>query len=73
MQQIQVLLFRTFQIFFFFYIFNPWLAESINAEPGDMENFVHVCVCVSVCICIERHIAIDISRKERRRKRKCVR
>ena len=56
MQQIQVLLFRTFQIFFFF---NPCLAESINAEPADMENFVHVCVCVSVCICIERHIAIE--------------
>ena len=51
-EQICFLLFGTFWNLFFLNT-NPWLVESPDAEPAEMNGQVCVCVCVclvSVCI-----------------------
>ena len=45
-----VLLFGTFWNLFFLNISNPWLVESTDTEPAEMNG--QVCVCVCVCVCV---------------------
>ena len=44
--------FWNFLEFIFLSISNPWLVESPDAEPVEMNGQVCVCACVRVCMCV---------------------